>query len=427
MILAMRRGLLISVLFVSLVSFRAASTPPIPTKPEAKRIPGQIVGTPSCSARACHGGDEPLLDRLIGRHEYSAWNYADPHTRSLQVLHNELSENIRKRLHMPKPAYEEPRCLACHAETVGGDGPAHLSAIGCESCHGPAWLWLDPHTAGKDWRTRYPEASKDLLDVNNLVAVARSCVGCHVGSPPENGIGVRDMNHDMIAAGHPRLNFEFAGYLAQLPSHWNEKARPRDAQFYAKAWAVGQAVSADGALNLLEYRATNGVWPELAEYACYACHHDLAGPAGWRRDSKGTLPWGSWYFAALSELSPDSRDPIRRFAESLSQRPAGPKVVEEIKAIRPLINGVMKGFDTPFASADLRSRASGELLEPARRDWDGAAQLYLALSALSPDADRAKLTEFWKELRDPRAFSTKRDQYLKQLEDLLKNSGTAPP
>lgn len=427
MILAMPRILFISVLFVPFVAWQALSSPPIPTKAEAKRIPGQTVGIPSCSARSCHGGDEPLPDRLIGRHEYSAWNYADPHTRSLQVLHNNLSKRICKQLHL-KPAYEEPRCLACHAETVGGDGPVHLSAVGCESCHGPAWLWLEPHTK-KDWREKYADAAKTLLNINDLTAVARSCVGCHIGSPPVDGIGLRDMNHDMIAAGHPRLNFEFAGYLAQLPSHWNDTARPRDAQFYAKAWTVGQAVGAEASLNLLEYRATNGVWPELAEYACYACHHDLAGPspANWRKDSKGTMPWGSWYFAALPAVAPESREPMRRFAEFLSQRPAGPKVAEEIKVIRPLVDGVVKGIGQPVNSAELRSRVGRGLVDPAQRDWDGAAQLYLAMSALSPDANSAKLAEFWKELRDPRTFSAKRDQYLKQLDDLLKNAGAAPP
>src|SRR5262249_25445497 len=152
-----------------------------------------------------------------------------------------------------------------------------------------------------------------------------------------DGIGVRDMNHDMIAAGHPRLNFEFAGYFAQLPPHWNEVVRPRDSAFFARAWAIGQLVSAEAALGLLQYRAQQPAWPELAEFACYACHHGLAGPAGWRKDSRGVLQWGSWYFAALPALVPDIADPIKQFAEIMSQRPSGAKVMNAVKPLQPLL------------------------------------------------------------------------------------------
>src|SRR5437016_3260664 len=230
----MKTGATILVFALILFALRAEPGKPLPEPAEPKSIPGQTVGTPSCSARSCHGGDEPMPDKKIGRHEYSAWNYADPHTRSLQVLFNDQSNQIVERLNLRKPASQEPRCLACHSETASGDGPAVVGSAGCESCHGSAWLWLGPHTIGKvnGWRARFPDAAKMLVNVDDLTAVARSCVGCHIGAPPVDGLGVRDMNHDMIAAGHPRLNFEFAGYLAQLPPHWNEKARPRNAEFY---------------------------------------------------------------------------------------------------------------------------------------------------------------------------------------------------
>jgi hypothetical protein len=394
----------ITIFALILVAISAGSTSPILRSSEPKTIPGQIVGTPSCSARSCHGGDEPLAGRAIGRHEYSAWNYADPHTRSLAVLFNDRSKQIAQRLHLSKPAHQEPRCLACHAETASGDGPAYATSVGCESCHGPAWLWLDPHTMGAGWRDKFPEAAKTLLDVNNLTAMARSCVGCHIGAPPANGIGVRDMNHDMIAAGHPRLNFEFAGYLAQLPPHWKTSARPHDAAFFARAWAVGQAVSAEAALNLLEYRAQQPAWPELAEYACYACHHDLAGPAGWRKDSKGTMPWGSWYFAALKPLGQDIGVPIHRFADVMAQRPAGPNVIDAAKPLRPLLDEMIKIAEKPMDAGALRGRVTADLKELAGRDWDGAAQLYLALAALSPDAERAKLAPLADLLRRPADF-----------------------
>jgi hypothetical protein len=389
------------------LSARAAPGPPIQPRAEAKFVPGRVIGIPSCSARACHGGDNPLPGKTIGRHEYSAWNYADPHTRSYAVLFNDQSKQIATRMHLAKPAYQEPRCLACHAEASAAEGAGLPSSVGCESCHGAAWLWLEPHTAGEGWRAKFPEAAKTLLDVNNVTAVARSCVGCHIGAPAGNGIGVRDMDHDMIAAGHPRLNFEFAGYFAQLPPHWNEKARPRDAAFYAKAWAIGQAVSAEAALNLLEHRAQQPAWPELAEFACYACHHHLGNDTNWRQNefkSNGSLPFGSWYFATLESLAPDSKDPIRRFADVMKQRPAGPQVIESLKTLKPVIADIIQQAEKPPDAAALRARVEQNLKEPARRDWDGAAQLYLALAALSPDADRQKLVPLLELLRQPAQF-----------------------
>src|SRR6185312_10631892 len=113
---------------------------------------------------------------------------------------------------------------------------------------------------------------------------ALACAGCHVGAPadPERGYPVRDMNHDMIAAGHPRLNFDFADYQRRLPPHWQEKDRlaaaatPRPPDFEAKGWLVGRVAAAEAACRLTADRARRlAPWPEFAEFNCYACHHDL--------------------------------------------------------------------------------------------------------------------------------------------------------
>lgn len=408
--------------FAFAMALFAAPSPPIPQRSEARNAPGEAVGTPSCSARSCHGRDDPLPGQRIGRHEYSAWNFSDPHTRSYQVLFSDLSQSIAEKMKLGRPASEEPRCLACHAEKSKEYGKPPFGSVGCESCHGLAWQWLDPHTAGKGWRDRFPEAAKSLLDVDDLAKTARSCVGCHIGAPPANGIGLRDMNHDMIAAGHPRLNFEFAGYLAQLPPHWNAAAHPRDADFYARAWAVGQAVSAEAALKLLEYRASQPTWPELAEFACYACHHNLN---GWRKElhSKGDLPWGSWYFAALKPIAPESAAKFDELAAKMANRPDGPTVENLVKPLKPLIDRVINASGGKRDRTALRATVARDLKAAASRDWDGAAQLYLALAALSADADRARLLGYWKDLRQPRGFSADREQYLRKLDALLDFAG----
>src|SRR5207253_2017930 len=97
--------------------------------------------------------------------------------------------------------------------------------------------------------------------------------GCHVGGPSEDGRPPRDVDHDLIAAGHPRLEFEFSGSLANLPAHWSEKGRNAAPDFPARAWAIGQVASAGAALELLGDRARaaeqqSGRWPEFSEYDC---------------------------------------------------------------------------------------------------------------------------------------------------------------
>src|SRR6185312_4830920 len=85
---------------------------------------------------------------------------------------------------------------------------------------------------------------------------ALACAGCHVGAPadPERGYPVRDMNHDMIAAGHPRLNFDFADYQHRLTPHWFERNRttgqPAGPAFELQAWLIGKVAHAEAALHL---------------------------------------------------------------------------------------------------------------------------------------------------------------------------------
>ena len=53
-------------------------------------------------------------------------------------------------------------------------------------------------------------AQLGMIDTKNLLVRAPTCASCHVGSADQ------DMNHDMIAAGHPPLRFEQASYEALL-------------------------------------------------------------------------------------------------------------------------------------------------------------------------------------------------------------------
>src|SRR5579871_4604612 len=307
---------LIAAVAAVLVVWRSGSAD-APARPSAAGVPtgvGHFQGVGGCSARACHGGlvpEDPTTDR--SRYAYTfALNY-DKHPRAFAVLDQDLGRHIMKNLANGGPVRlgsEDARCLACH--TVPGTvldsaGQLNLSdaaralrreGVGCESCHGASETWLVAHTA---WRTPHDREagyhSTGMTQLDDLAARAVVCVGCHVGAPEEkaNNLPARDVNHELIAAGHPRLTFEFASYLADMPPHWNE---PADRERPAKAWVVGQAVQAEAELKLLQPPAAGpDNWPEFARFDCAACHHDLFW--GKWRSGPGRLVGDGWDVSLL--------------------------------------------------------------------------------------------------------------------------------
>src|SRR5262249_35148168 len=143
---------------------------------------------------------------------------------------------------------KDRRCLACHvtpqsaydADKFDERGVAKVVdeewrfGVGCEACHGRATLWREKHYQDKWKKNKVAVAEKEKLGFNDLSdrrKRALVCAGCHVGSPADDAkkLPLRDMNHDHVAAGHPRLTFEFVSFLANLPPHWHEKNRGQDA------------------------------------------------------------------------------------------------------------------------------------------------------------------------------------------------------
>ena len=234
----------------------------------------------------------------------------------------------------------------------------NADAVGCESCHGASGRWLGPHTTGEDWRKR-PWSEKVELgfqDTKDLVNRTRLCVGCHVGDAGSKDTPAREVDHDLIAAGHPRLYFELSAYLDNMPPHWIEKGinggapdsakrpdRPSPAaDFPTRAWAVGHLVALEASLKLLEARAARAgaanplpaplpagtaPWPEFTEYGCFSCHHDLRDHA-WRRAARpeGTLPgslrWGSWSLPPTGDVVVAIAGPESRGADLCRHGPA---------------------------------------------------------------------------------------------------------
>lgn len=427
-------------------------------------------GLSSCASSGCHGGGQIIRGAQFASYVHW-WQNDHAHRNAWRTLQSDLSKSIVERLHHGQsgevlPAERDLRCLACHS--TGVDLSTDLSelltadresaaapaapfsvtqsrirledGVQCEACHGAAEGWLAKHSRPewKDLTASQKLQTAGFVSLENLLERARVCSECHIG-----GVG-RDMNHDMIAAGHPRLDFELATFHSRLPVHWdqqrdqlriagrleNESRDSQAARFETRVWVAGQLQSARQTLKLLEYRASadHGVWPEFAEYDCYACHHTLAGPA-WRqqRGSAGSLLWSDWNTSLsplAAELIPGASAGLRTQLQDLrtvmqQSYPERRETARTAVELQTRLCEIMSEFDfggtVPAAStkagdsdaAILLRRVLDETDQIGSRGWDNAAQTYLALVALRRHVpavtdQRISVTEFDERLRQLR-------------------------
>ncbi len=387
-----------------------------PAAPANRDGAPRYVGVSGCAAAACHGGNGPPGTKGS---EYSTWAGLDRHPNAYQVLFDKRSERMVRLLYPDKdrPATQTPLCLKCHATDDGGltdDGKPKgntegrfvaSDGVGCESCHGAAGGWVTTHYLD-EWKAKSAEEKEKFgfRNTKDLLGRARLCTECHVGTAD------KDVNHDLIAAGHPRLNFESASFHAIYPKHWSERLElDRHPDLHARLWEIGQAVTAEAAMKLLQGRAAGALannkdkpWPEFAEYACYACHKDLqvdnpSQKAGFPGRKPGNFPWGTWYLSMAQVYADRPSGPgtnltarVDRLRE-LMQRP-GPdaRAVAREAAAAANVLGSWAGRIASSRTLDadqMRSLMRAFAAQGAERakglDWDQAAQLYLALASFN--------------------------------------------
>lgn len=382
----------------------------------------RLVGSQSCSSVSCHGGDLESESHVYS--VYHRWLHDDPHARAGEVLFESLSQQMGQRLGCVDPdsgasrIHLDRRCLACHSPAAVSSGEVNsrllADGVGCEACHGGAKDWLEPHRS-VDWKNPliWPaerKASVGYRDLENLVIRSRTCAECHVG-----GIQ-KDVNHDFIAAGHPRLTYEFSAYDAKIPAHWFRRDdRRRSAvsatagdsielrsNYAARAWLVGQWTAAGQQLALLIDRAETdrAPWPELAEYACYSCHQELKdrSTAELKRTNRrpGQLAWNPWTLSLLEHESSVEQDTagssewrqgIKDLRIALEQKATSRSQVAQLATeLRGLTDAAaQQAAETTLTADQIRGRlrrllsAHGDLTDA---DWETAAQLYLAVAAL---------------------------------------------
>ncbi len=354
----------------------------------------------------------------LARNEYTRWIEADPHAKAYSVLFGERSVQIMRNLTPPGNAHgphEDVRCLACHVEPHAAMDAApasrRLDGVGCEACHGPARNWIDPHTAPGSWGKLSVVAKYDrgMRNVKDPASLAAACAGCHVGAPGDAvaGLPLRDVNHDLLAAGHPRLNFEFATFMANLPPHWKQSSNGSEWESgkNSRPWEAGQLASARASLALLadrvERAATSsqaGVWPEFAEYECSACHHGLQTPSLRQRSEgaaafPGRLTWSSWYSKMPTTLLAKSPEETKAFAALARQMeqpfPSLPNTAKLVAAASKSLERIETDF-VHGGKGPLRSELLEKLkqlpLPQNRFSWEQAEQFSLAGAWLRREA-----------------------------------------
>ena len=127
------------------------------------------------------------------------------------------------------------------------------TASAAKAVTAPPGGWLAAHV-GPGWKERSAaeKAEHGFRNTKNLTVRAKTCTDCHVGGDRA------EVNHDLYAAGHPPLQYEYSSFLDRYRpyQHWSEADdRRRCPAYEAEAWAVGQAVTARAALDLLAKRA----------------------------------------------------------------------------------------------------------------------------------------------------------------------------
>ena len=266
---------------------------------------GKFSGPGSCAASNCHGAVQPKVVVRIAQNEYSIWAAQDKHARAYTVLSDPVSVRMGKILGLEEAPNKSEKCLDCHALNVRPEQRAQTfqidDGVSCESCHGPAVGWLGPHTI-KNW-THEQSLKAGMYDTRDLVKQSEKCLSCHLGTKE------KEVDHTMLAAGHPDLTFQLESFSSAMPRHW-KPAQNASPWLSVQELAVGQAVQLREALNRLNRRSSGPNWPEYSEYECFACHHSLTKPeASWRQalgyDGRqaGTPVWNPATFAVFRHIA----------------------------------------------------------------------------------------------------------------------------
>ncbi len=330
-----------------------AQQPQTPTQDSGLRTqdsaPGLYLGVANCSYSGCHGSTQPLDGTRVLQNEFSTWLHNDSHAQAYNVLFDARSARIAKNMRLKKRAYEEDVCLDCHTSNIPAQQIAgHIDledGVQCEVCHGPASGWRAGHTE-EGW-THEQSVARGMIDLRDLSVRAHACHRCHLGSD------TKEVDHELIASGHPILAFELDNYTETMPPHWT----PGRDTHGVRAWAVGQVMKFRDSLRNLARHARGDEWPEFSDMSCYNCHHDLKG-SQWRQvrgwpDRAGLPTWSPQHWAMLrlligkvSAQTRDDLDPVvREIARGVARMNRRDDVASNADRARAIVETLIPKID----------------------------------------------------------------------------------
>ena len=313
--------------------------------------------------------------------------------------------------------------------------------VSCENCHDASSGWFEKHFQR---RTTTAESIKyGMYPIRDAARRSAKCLSCHLGTASN------EVDHQMIAAGHPDLFFEVDLFSAKQPRHWptpdemNYPDVPKDSNYEVRLWAVGQAVQLREALGRLSRRAERAQhpqpgqapqWPELSELDCFSCHHSVnsnwrdphydplaanSHPKGfdsWRQKrgydnrTPGSPPWNSAHYTIfrilLKAIDPGDSAKLETELQSLYQvasklnsppQEVGQQARKTADMAAGLVEKVANEFKT--ASSEPKKPLLGQLMldisaegdRIANQDTRSAEQAYMALESLFRSYDGIKI------------------------------------
>jgi hypothetical protein len=293
-------------------------------------------GIGSCASCHTKGFEDPHANICRGN-EVGFWQAEDKHGLAFKVLTDERAKRMGEILWKNADVTGKKECLTCHSAWFDeqqhgverGSNFKREDGVSCVACHGADIIvkkelkpgWVDAHgfqnpALRETWR-KLSRADKDeqrgMTDLWDPARRTQLCASCHIGNVAQGKV----VTHEMYAAGHPPLpSFEVVTFSNQMPRHWqylrekDEKIRALVLNFrpgevdleQVHLLAIGGLVAFGENLRLL---AEQKDWPELANYSCYACHHELKSKS-WRQErgyngTPGRPPMREWS-TALVEL-----------------------------------------------------------------------------------------------------------------------------
>lgn len=370
----------------------------LPTSTLRDLRPGQYTGVATCAGSSCHGSTAPLEETTVLQNEYFTWLSKDRHAQAFNVLYEPRSALIARNMRIKGEAHKAKLCLDCHTLNVPAMKVAgridHEDGVSCEACHGPAGGWLAQHTQ-EGW-THAQSVAAGMTDLDVVRTRARVCLGCHLGDE------TKTVDHELIAAGHPRLTFELDNFSATMPPHWRRDTADHTA---VRDWAVGQVMNFHVGLQQLAQSARSDKWPEFGVMSCLDCHHNLR-EGQWRQERGYTMraglpQWSPAHWAVLRHVvtmfAPAERARLDRNIDSLEVSVAKmnqPKTVattaeESSRVLAKLVSRVESAqWDSSRAKRLMRMIATDDKFYE-HADLQAAEQAALALQSLSTSVARS--------------------------------------